>query len=360
MQFMTTATLRNLPAYLAEDRARRLEKQQLEEQGKRDAYLASMNKIAKAFVKQGDYSAAGLKKFAETNDLSMPEIEGLMKIAATFSQIQKQRADTPKVWTRDQSGIQTRVEDTPGLVNYPEAKKPDMVWQRDASGKMTRVEDKAGLESYPTPKEPNYVWQRGADGTMTRVEDKAGLTSYPATTGTESTKVPDYMKYAVQTLGKSLGYSNQSGWPDKESEHKFNMVIQNVDAIMKDKKPGDINQVLFDTIKMYDSEKEAAQAIDAIPENSTFTSAKDAKAVVDEAARKGGNLDEIKTILEQRGWKEKDVKKLMESAKAQQDKSAPKELTAPGSNAPPAPTGGKPYINTEDQIDQDPNNPLGL
>jgi hypothetical protein len=372
MRFMTAATVQNLPAYLAEARAREIERRQEEERQKQLAYQASMNKVAQAFIKNGDYSAQGLKKFAEDNELSMPEIEGLMKITTTFKQLEKQRAEIPKVWARDKSGMETRMIDQEGITNYP---KPDLTWTRDANGVETRVPDTAGLTNYPkqdnvwvtlpdgsrvrrpdaegltsapdqTPR--GNVWVTLADGTKVRKPDTEGLTSAPDPGKTDN--VPDYMKYASSVLGKSLGYTTQSGWPDEESGLKYNTIMENVAAKMKDKPGSDVNQVLFDTVRTYDTELKAAKLIDKIPANGIVTSVKDAKAVVDEAVSAGGDVEDIKTVLKQKGWKDEQIEKIIKDAETKKEER-PTEAPAPDGMSP---------IDTASQIDQDPSIDMGL
>lgn len=381
MKFMTQGTLRNLPSYLAEDRARRLERQQQEETLKQEAYLAQMNKVAQAFIEQGDFSANGLKNFAETNKLSMPEIKGLMNIAATFKQLEKQRENN--IWVRNPDGSQTRKPDVEGLTAAAEPKDPSYVWSRNPDGSQTRVKDEEGVTSAPVPekpKDPSFVWARDESGKQTRVRDQEGLENYPAAEKDQENKVPDHIKYAVSTLSKSLGYGVQSGWPDKESEQKFNMVMQNVDAIMKDKDPSEINQVLFDTIKMYDSELKAAKVTEAIPKDTVATTVKDAKVVADKAIEAGAKREEVAGELMRKGWKEKDIEKILgistKELEEMKQKSLPSpsrplgedeeitsgSMTVPSSMVEGGEEDGLPFIDTASQLDGEPSedNPLGL
>lgn len=288
MKFMTQGTLSNLPAYLADDKARRAEAIALQDRKKQEEYVQLMRKLGSTFVSTGDFTPQGLKKFAEDNELSMPEMKGMVDMVMSFKQLEKQRQASLMSARPEGANYTEQVETAPGVRNY----------------------DKPAAVSAP-----NNIWARGADGVQTRVPDQVGVRSQPAPSGqTESTSAPEYMKYAVSTLGKSLGYSAQSGWPDKASERKFNVVAQNVDAIMKDKDPEEVNQVLFDTIQMYDTELAVATAVDRIPENTTFTTVREAKEYADKAVQAGATEDVIKEELVRLGWSEEQIKKIVKTS----------------------------------------------
>jgi hypothetical protein len=284
MKFITPQTLQNMPAYLANARARRASQLAEEERKEKKQYQQRLNEVGKAFIMNDNFTAEGLKDFAEKNNLSMPEVQGLMKIAVTYKQLQKQRGEQKNIWARDKDGVQRRVEDKPGVESYPEPEKPEkpsMVWARDKEGVQRRVPDAEGLESYPAPsqKEPD-------------------------------TDVPDYMKYAARTLGQSLGFTEQGGWPDEASGRKFNTVMQNVDALMDGEDPSKVNQVLFNAIKMYDQDVATAEVVQKIPKDTFTITVNDAKKFVKVAAEAGADPAVIEEELRRKQWDIDDIKKI--------------------------------------------------
>ncbi len=57
-----------------------------------DAYSA--NKYGKAFIRSGDFTAAGIKRFAEENDLGVQDMVGIVDIASKFKKFEQE--STPK------------------------------------------------------------------------------------------------------------------------------------------------------------------------------------------------------------------------------------------------------------------------
>ncbi len=57
------------------------------------AYKA--NKFGKAFIRSGDFTPAGIKRFAEENDLGLQDMEGIVDIASKFKKFEKSLTPTP-------------------------------------------------------------------------------------------------------------------------------------------------------------------------------------------------------------------------------------------------------------------------
>ena len=282
MPFMTNATVRNLPAYLADDRARRNERVQAAEREKLEEQQERMRNLGQTFMASGDFTPQGLQTFAKDNKMSMPEMKGMIELVTNFKQLNQQRKAS-------------LVNARPEGADYTE-----------------RTVDQPGVRSYDKPggATGGNIWARGQDGVQTRVPDTVGAQNFPAPK-TGSADVPDYMKTVVTNLSKSLGYSQQTGWPDEASEQKFNTVLKNVDAKMQGADPASANQVLINEIEIYDQGIDVAYAIRRIPKDTLTTTVNDAKKAVTKALDAGALSEDVKVDLLAKGWSEKEVEKIL-------------------------------------------------
>ena len=113
MKFMTAGTLRNMPAYLAANRQRRQDSIAEEERKKKESLIARMRSLGQEFMRMGDYTPQGLQKFAQDNEMSMPEMEGMINMVINFKKLKT--AGTPNNIWANQGGKRVRVQDQVGV-----------------------------------------------------------------------------------------------------------------------------------------------------------------------------------------------------------------------------------------------------
>ena len=254
-KFMTAATLRNMPAYLAEDRARRAEGRADEERKRQEELRKRMQEMGQNFMSQGDFTPEGLQKFAESNQMSMPEMKGMVDMVMGFKKLGKETA---------------------------------------------------------APRVPNIWATKG--GVKTRVADVLGVTSDIAVPAGGQPKVPDWMKFGRDTLKSSLGFTAESGWADPASQQKFDTVLADMDTRMQGKDPKDVISVMHGAITDYDKKTGVAEAVTGIPEDSIMTTVSDAKKATDKALEAGALPADIKMELEAKGWSKSKVKQILGSS----------------------------------------------
>jgi len=302
VQFMSAATVQNLPQYLAEDRARKEQEENIamaaqqaaqqaairqegyahddsarregyaredsqlaKKESKEEALAARMRKLGNEFMAKGDYTPQGLKAFAEKNEMSMPEMKGMVDMVVAFK----------KISAKDKKAL---INIRPQGANY-----------------TVRTEDQAGLQSFDKPEAAGGAGGAGGADEL-------------------SSKVADWQKYASQTLKSSLGYTDQTGWPDKASQRKYDTVLAETDLGMAGKPGTDVIKVLNKEINRYDAATSAADEVKKIPADSLLTSKNDAKKAVDNAKDAGAINAEIKAELKRKGWNDKAIETILRDA----------------------------------------------
>ena len=252
-KFMTAATLRNMPAYLADARARRAGESADKEKQRQQDMQKRMQKLGQTFMASGDFTPEGLQKFAQDNEMSMPEMQGMVTMVTNFKKLNQQKAAprVPNVWAQE-------------------------------GGKRVRRPDVAGLES-----EMTLSGQGGGD------------------------KVPDWMRFGRDTLKSSLGFTQQTGWADEASQQKFDTVLADYDKRMQGKDASQSIAELHGAVTAYDQEKDVVDTVKAIPKNSTFTTVNDAKTQVDSAISAGAVPADIEEDLKAKGWDDRQITRIM-------------------------------------------------
>lgn len=293
MRFMTQGTLQNLPAYLAEDRARRAgqaaEERERREREEREKLQRRMRDLGQKFLQGSDFSPQALQSFAQDNEMSQPEMKSLVDMVVGFKQLQ-----TPE---------------------------PELVPARRPDGVEVYQPKVAGLESHPVQKEPGNIWGRDAQGNEIRVPDQPGVMRAPLpgqSSGPEemSTKVPEYMKIAHTVLGKSLGFTDTGGWPNPEAQEAYDQIMNETSARMRGKPGEEVYSVLFDVKAQHDTQAKVEQAMKRIPKAGMLTSISTATTLANQAIGAGASITEVEEDLKAKGWSDSDVKKILKGTSA--------------------------------------------
>lgn len=268
MRFMTHGTLQNLPQYLANARANRAagvaasnraedQNAKTEEERKQEELIKRMRELGQKFMASGNYTAQGLKDFALANQMSMPEMKGMVDMVMGFKKLDQ--------------------KDT--------AKSPGNIWRTTKTGQKERVMDEVGVISELT----------GAEN------------------GSGTEKVPDYMRFGRDTLKSSLGYTAEGGWPDEASSKKFNEVLKDFDLGMKGKPATESINVLYDSITNYDGKTAKESAVKNLPTKGFMASASAATEKAQEALDAGVDVATVTATLKENGWSDKDIVKILKS-----------------------------------------------
>lgn len=302
MPFMTQGTLANMPAYLADDRSRRAERIAEEERKKQELMKQRMMKFGQEFLKHGDYTAQGIKTFAEKNEMSMPEMKGLIDMVTNYKKLEKER---------QASLIDTR----PAGANYTQ-----------------RTEDAPGVRNYDKPPAPNLTPVRGPGQNFTTLQPSApGVKNYdkpPAPGAGTSDKVSDGVKFTEKLVKTAIGLDGDMNTWTPEASKKYQVVLAKaVDRLQKGDNPTDAVKITMEEIGSYDTNKDAMEAVAKLPESS-FTMVSTAKTAAKKALDAGADPEIVRQTLKEKGWSDSDIEKAMSSSSA----STAKSTTVKGAN----------------------------
>ena len=115
-------------------------------------------------------------------------------------------------------------------------------------------------------------------------------------------------------MKSSLGFTQQSGWADEESQQKYDSVLTDYATRMEGKDPSESIAELFGATSDYDADMSVKNTVKDIPQNSTFTTVGSAKKAADKAIAAGARPEDIKEDLKAKNWDDSDIKKILSGA----------------------------------------------
>lgn len=277
MRFMTAASVKNLPAYMDQNRQitedRRTRKKEDEEKQMKE----HMRELGQKFMAAGDYTPEGLKTFAEENQMSMAEMKGMTDMVIAFKKISS--AD-------------------PGWVKQPEGEER---WEDRIPGKTTQP---GKTTSGWITKDGKKVWGKLEEGTTSEL------------TGTDrSDKVSDAMKTGNSAIKTALGFSTDSGWPDPAAQRRYTTAAAELSRRREElKDPSDVHMLVNDILTKQTTQEGVNKLLDDIPENATFARVSTAKEHALKALEAGVEAADVAEVLKAKGWTEEHITEILGDA----------------------------------------------
>ena len=311
MKFMTQGTLRNMPQYLADDRARAESKKEDERRKTKEEQEEEIKKMIKeagrAFMSSKDKSAQGIMNKAEELGMGPEQTKIMFDMLGQFKNSQDPmmtvtNEDGSKSVKRLKAGDQIAPKPTPGLID-----------QLNEEGATVRGYDGEGVKVKNAP-DPTLTYDRDASGKETLVPKAAGVTRQPFgndTGGQDFNKVPDSHQKGKNYIQETYGYNSLSGWKDTNMERKSKTAAGFYAKLMEGKSGDQMIPMANKAMEMTDKLVDGQNALDEIPEDSLTTSVAIAKTAAKKAIDRGVDPKDVEADMKAKGWDDKSIKKAL-------------------------------------------------